>query len=86
MNAVINISLFLPAQGPNESSPGECCFKFFTGRVPAKKIISITKTHRSCLEKAFVLNTQPQDEKTARCLRWHSFAPQKVERMDFQNY
>ncbi|XP_030588277.1 C-C motif chemokine 4-like, partial [Archocentrus centrarchus] len=42
-------------QGP--TSPGECCFKFFTERIPAKNVVSVTKTHRSCLEKAFVIHT-----------------------------
>uniref|UniRef100_A0A3Q0RZI1 Chemokine interleukin-8-like domain-containing protein n=1 Tax=Amphilophus citrinellus TaxID=61819 RepID=A0A3Q0RZI1_AMPCI len=41
----------------NESSPGECCFTFFTGRIPAKNVVSVTKTHRGCLEKAFVYVT-----------------------------
>ncbi|XP_030586912.1 C-C motif chemokine 8-like [Archocentrus centrarchus] len=39
------------------TSPGECCLNVFTGRIPALKIISVTKTHRSCLEKAFVIRT-----------------------------
>uniref|UniRef100_A0A3Q0RRM0 Chemokine interleukin-8-like domain-containing protein n=1 Tax=Amphilophus citrinellus TaxID=61819 RepID=A0A3Q0RRM0_AMPCI len=41
----------------SETSPGECCFNFFTGRIPAKKIVSVTKTHSGCLEKAFVITT-----------------------------
>ncbi|XP_030588019.1 C-C motif chemokine 4-like [Archocentrus centrarchus] len=44
-------------QGVSETSPGECCFNFFTGRIPAKKIVSVTKTHSGCLEKAFVIHT-----------------------------
>ncbi|XP_030588017.1 C-C motif chemokine 3-like [Archocentrus centrarchus] len=44
-------------QGVNVSSPGECCFKFFTGRIPAKNVVSVTKTHSGCLEKAFVIRT-----------------------------
>uniref|UniRef100_A0A3Q4M4V2 Chemokine interleukin-8-like domain-containing protein n=1 Tax=Neolamprologus brichardi TaxID=32507 RepID=A0A3Q4M4V2_NEOBR len=38
-------------------SPGQCCFKFFTGRIPLKKIVSVIKTHSACLEKAFVYVT-----------------------------
>uniref|UniRef100_A0A3P9CDJ4 Chemokine interleukin-8-like domain-containing protein n=1 Tax=Maylandia zebra TaxID=106582 RepID=A0A3P9CDJ4_9CICH len=40
-----------------EMSPGQCCFKFFTGRIPPKKIVSVIKTHSACLEKAFVIGT-----------------------------
>uniref|UniRef100_A0AAX7SE75 Chemokine interleukin-8-like domain-containing protein n=1 Tax=Astatotilapia calliptera TaxID=8154 RepID=A0AAX7SE75_ASTCA len=44
-------------QGVLEMSPGQCCFKFFTGRIPPKKIVSVIKTHSACLEKAFVIGT-----------------------------
>ncbi|CAI5668068.1 C-C motif chemokine 4 [Oreochromis niloticus] len=44
-------------QGLIEMSPGQCCFKFFTGRIPPKKIVSVIKTHSACLEKAFVIGT-----------------------------
>uniref|UniRef100_A0A669B2U1 Chemokine interleukin-8-like domain-containing protein n=1 Tax=Oreochromis niloticus TaxID=8128 RepID=A0A669B2U1_ORENI len=47
----------LLAQGLIEMSPGQCCFKFFTGRIPPKKIVSVIKTHSACLEKAFVIGT-----------------------------
>uniref|UniRef100_A0A3P9CCD9 Chemokine interleukin-8-like domain-containing protein n=1 Tax=Maylandia zebra TaxID=106582 RepID=A0A3P9CCD9_9CICH len=44
---------FLPAEALDETAPGECCFHFFTERIPVKNIVSVTKTHSSCLEKAF---------------------------------
>ncbi|XP_005739113.1 C-C motif chemokine 3-like [Pundamilia nyererei] len=40
-----------------EMSHGQCCFKFFTRRIPQKKIVSVIKTHSACLEKAFVIGT-----------------------------
>ncbi|KAK9517233.1 hypothetical protein VZT92_025118 [Zoarces viviparus] len=54
------ITLYYCAAMPhalNQISPGSCCFKFFTGRVPRKQIVSVTKTHSSCREKAFVVST-----------------------------
>ncbi|XP_063337066.1 C-C motif chemokine 4 homolog [Pelmatolapia mariae] len=44
-------------EGLDEMAPGECCFHFFTGNIPVKNIVSVTKTHSSCLEKAFVIHT-----------------------------
>uniref|UniRef100_A0AAZ1XDT6 Chemokine interleukin-8-like domain-containing protein n=1 Tax=Oreochromis aureus TaxID=47969 RepID=A0AAZ1XDT6_OREAU len=38
-------------------SPGQCCSRFFTGRIPQKKIVSVIMTHSACLEKAFVIGT-----------------------------
>uniref|UniRef100_A0A3Q4M4U7 Chemokine interleukin-8-like domain-containing protein n=1 Tax=Neolamprologus brichardi TaxID=32507 RepID=A0A3Q4M4U7_NEOBR len=48
---------FLLAQHLLQMSPGQCCLKFFTGRIPQKKIVSVIKTHSACLEKAFVYVT-----------------------------
>uniref|UniRef100_A0A3B4FKD9 Chemokine interleukin-8-like domain-containing protein n=1 Tax=Pundamilia nyererei TaxID=303518 RepID=A0A3B4FKD9_9CICH len=47
----------LLAQQLLEMSHGQCCFKFFTRRIPQKKIVSVIKTHSACLEKAFVIGT-----------------------------
>ncbi|XP_068578849.1 C-C motif chemokine 3-like [Cebidichthys violaceus] len=41
----------------NPISPVSCCFQFFTGRVPRRQIVSVTETHSSCHEKAFVVST-----------------------------
>ncbi|XP_068458985.1 C-C motif chemokine 4 homolog [Clinocottus analis] len=41
----------------NQISPGSCCFKFFTGRVPLKQIVSIAETHSSCQERGLVIST-----------------------------
>uniref|UniRef100_A0A3P9CCU1 Chemokine interleukin-8-like domain-containing protein n=1 Tax=Maylandia zebra TaxID=106582 RepID=A0A3P9CCU1_9CICH len=52
------ILLFLHSQqGLLEMSPGQCCYKFFTGRIPPKKIVSVFKSDSTCLEKAFVIGT-----------------------------
>ncbi|KAJ7997784.1 hypothetical protein DPEC_G00215710 [Dallia pectoralis] len=43
-----------------EPSPTSCCFRFSNVKVPSNKIISIKKTHRSCLLPAFVVTTIKQ--------------------------
>ncbi|XP_017289703.2 C-C motif chemokine 3 [Kryptolebias marmoratus] len=43
--------------GPNDMTPGTCCFKFFPKRIPEAHILSIVKTHGSCSKKGFVINT-----------------------------
>ncbi|CAI5668069.1 unnamed protein product [Oreochromis niloticus] len=65
MKAIVGLLLLLltvycGAAAPgalDETAPGECCFNFFTGRIPVKNIVSVTKTHSGCLEKAFVVHT-----------------------------
>ncbi|XP_068169935.1 C-C motif chemokine 4-like [Antennarius striatus] len=39
------------------TAPGNCCFNFFTRRLPAKRVVNVTKTHSSCLNKAFIVQT-----------------------------
>uniref|UniRef100_A0A3Q2W8Q0 Chemokine interleukin-8-like domain-containing protein n=1 Tax=Haplochromis burtoni TaxID=8153 RepID=A0A3Q2W8Q0_HAPBU len=52
------LTVYCCAAAPlDETAPGECCFHFFTERIPVKNIVSVTKTHSSCLEKAFVIHT-----------------------------
>uniref|UniRef100_A0A7N6BZ75 Chemokine interleukin-8-like domain-containing protein n=1 Tax=Anabas testudineus TaxID=64144 RepID=A0A7N6BZ75_ANATE len=46
----INLFLFLL----NIVSTGSCCYKLFPKKIPKAAIMSITKTPRRCLEKAFV--------------------------------
>uniref|UniRef100_A0AAQ4QKR3 Chemokine interleukin-8-like domain-containing protein n=1 Tax=Gasterosteus aculeatus aculeatus TaxID=481459 RepID=A0AAQ4QKR3_GASAC len=41
-------------QAVEQMSHGVCCFTFSTVTVPKNNIVSVTKTHRSCPEKAFV--------------------------------
>uniref|UniRef100_A0A3Q2WAW2 Chemokine interleukin-8-like domain-containing protein n=1 Tax=Haplochromis burtoni TaxID=8153 RepID=A0A3Q2WAW2_HAPBU len=55
----IYVCTYATSQGVFEMSPGQCCFKFFTGRIPPKKIkiVSVFKSHSACLEKAFVIGT-----------------------------
>ncbi|CAI5668064.1 unnamed protein product [Oreochromis niloticus] len=38
-----------------EMSPGKCCFKYFTGRIQPKNIVSVIKTHSACPNKAFLI-------------------------------
>ncbi|XP_029910073.1 C-C motif chemokine 3-like [Myripristis murdjan] len=38
-------------------SPAECCFKFYTGKIPKKQIIDVKKTYTNCAESAFVVHT-----------------------------
>ncbi|XP_040894078.1 C-C motif chemokine 3-like [Toxotes jaculatrix] len=33
----------------------QCCFGFFTGRIPARQIISVTKTPSRCHENGFII-------------------------------
>uniref|UniRef100_A0A3Q3AXU4 C-C motif chemokine 18-like n=1 Tax=Kryptolebias marmoratus TaxID=37003 RepID=A0A3Q3AXU4_KRYMA len=40
------------------TAPGNCCFKFSTMRIPLNRITDITKTHRSCLKKGFIVTTK----------------------------
>ncbi|KAK2841727.1 hypothetical protein Q5P01_011927 [Channa striata] len=39
------------------TSPGNCCFGFSNMTIPQRFISHITKTHSSCLHKAFILST-----------------------------
>ncbi|XP_071391549.1 C-C motif chemokine 4-like isoform X1 [Centroberyx affinis] len=38
------------------TSPGPCCFRFSTHRLPAN-MVSITKTHGACRTPAFIVHT-----------------------------
>ncbi|KAL4004135.1 hypothetical protein ACER0C_003848 [Sarotherodon galilaeus] len=51
------LTVYYCAAARKSTAPGECCFHFFTGRIPVKNIVSVTKTHSGCLEKAFVIGT-----------------------------
>uniref|UniRef100_A0A3Q4M4W4 C-C motif chemokine 4-like n=1 Tax=Neolamprologus brichardi TaxID=32507 RepID=A0A3Q4M4W4_NEOBR len=60
MKATVGLLLLLLtvySEALDETAPGECCFHFFTERIPLKNIVSVTKTHSGCLEKAFVIHT-----------------------------
>ncbi|TDH09066.1 hypothetical protein EPR50_G00082820 [Perca flavescens] len=39
------------------TAPGNCCFKFFTQKIPVKRVFNITKTHSSCQNQAFIVHT-----------------------------
>ncbi|XP_044212367.1 C-C motif chemokine 4-like [Thunnus albacares] len=39
------------------TSPVNCCFDFSTRKTPLQRISNIIKTHRSCLKKAFIVQT-----------------------------
>nr|XP_046249125.1 C-C motif chemokine 4-like [Scatophagus argus] len=39
------------------TSPGNCCFNFFTRDLPIKRVSGIIKTHSSCQNKAFIVQT-----------------------------
>uniref|UniRef100_A0AAZ1WXF2 Chemokine interleukin-8-like domain-containing protein n=1 Tax=Oreochromis aureus TaxID=47969 RepID=A0AAZ1WXF2_OREAU len=51
------LTVYCWAAGRKSVTPGECCFHFFTGRIPVNNIVSVTKTHSDCLEKGFVVHT-----------------------------
>ncbi|XP_042352003.1 C-C motif chemokine 4-like [Plectropomus leopardus] len=38
-------------------APTKCCFNFYTNSLPLKRISSIIKTHSSCLQQAFIVQT-----------------------------
>ncbi|XP_032378370.1 C-C motif chemokine 4-like [Etheostoma spectabile] len=39
------------------TAPKECCFNFYTQRIPLKRVSTITKTHSACPNKAFIVQT-----------------------------
>uniref|UniRef100_A0A3B3X5K5 Chemokine interleukin-8-like domain-containing protein n=1 Tax=Poecilia mexicana TaxID=48701 RepID=A0A3B3X5K5_9TELE len=39
------------------TGPVTCCDQFSNNRVPAKRIVDITKTHSSCIKQGFIVET-----------------------------
>ncbi|XP_060783088.1 C-C motif chemokine 17-like [Neoarius graeffei] len=35
----------------------DCCFDFFTGKIPPEKILKVTKTDPRCPKKGFIVTT-----------------------------
>uniref|UniRef100_A0A8D2ZKY3 Chemokine interleukin-8-like domain-containing protein n=1 Tax=Scophthalmus maximus TaxID=52904 RepID=A0A8D2ZKY3_SCOMX len=38
-------------------TPGYCCFSFLNRSLPPARVTSITETHRSCPQQAFIVQT-----------------------------
>ncbi|XP_060783090.1 C-C motif chemokine 14-like [Neoarius graeffei] len=37
--------------------PKECCFEFFTGKIPPEKILKVKKTDPRCPQQGFIVTT-----------------------------
>ncbi|XP_026220363.1 C-C motif chemokine 4-like [Anabas testudineus] len=63
-------------------STGSCCYKLFPKKIPKAAIMSITKTPRRCLEKAFVFNTPRGKVCVSQTLDW---AKKAYEQQQYNN-
>ncbi|XP_060782745.1 C-C motif chemokine 14-like [Neoarius graeffei] len=39
------------------TEPRECCFEFFTGKIPPEKILKVKKTDSRCPQQGFIVTT-----------------------------
>ncbi|XP_060784453.1 C-C motif chemokine 14-like [Neoarius graeffei] len=39
------------------AEPTDCCFEFFTGNIPPKKILKFKKTDSRCTQQGFIVTT-----------------------------
>ncbi|XP_060783094.1 regakine-1-like [Neoarius graeffei] len=60
LGLILNLALYSDAQlealQPISQSES-CCFKFFTGRIPPKKIQKVKKTGSHCPQQGFIVTT-----------------------------
>ncbi|XP_040895269.1 C-C motif chemokine 4-like [Toxotes jaculatrix] len=60
---------------------GQCCFSFFTGRIPARQIVSVVKTPSRCPENGFIITeAKGRDSCVGQNLPWaqKAFEQQQV--------
>ncbi|XP_060783093.1 C-C motif chemokine 4 homolog [Neoarius graeffei] len=53
---VLIMALYSDAQ-PKAVAPTECCFEFFTGKIPPQYILEVKKTDSQCPQKGFIVTT-----------------------------
>ncbi|XP_060933127.1 C-C motif chemokine 4-like [Limanda limanda] len=41
----------------HSTAPQTCCHEFYEKRLPIKRVTNITKTDKTCLKKAFIVQT-----------------------------
>ncbi|KAK3536035.1 hypothetical protein QTP70_025514 [Hemibagrus guttatus] len=56
LGLVLIMEFYSDAQ-PEAPNPEDCCFKFFTGSIPAKNIQNVKKTGSHCPQQGFIVTT-----------------------------
>ncbi|XP_060782744.1 C-C motif chemokine 14-like [Neoarius graeffei] len=54
---VLIMGLYSDAQSERSKQTIECCFEFFTGKIPPEKILKVTKTDSRCPQQGFIVTT-----------------------------
>ncbi|XP_058253905.1 C-C motif chemokine 13-like [Hemibagrus wyckioides] len=62
---VLIMALYSDAQ-PFALPSEDCCFNFYTGKIPAKNILNVKKTGSHCPQQGFVVTTVKH---TGMCVR-----------------
>ncbi|XP_028821422.1 eotaxin-like [Denticeps clupeoides] len=55
--AILLVALCSPALSQHSSGPSECCFDFYTKRIPVSRIQSFKVSHADCPKKGIILKT-----------------------------
>nr|ABA54964.1 CC chemokine SCYA117 [Ictalurus punctatus] len=54
---VLIMALYSDAQPFAPAHPEDCCFDFFSGKIPPEKILKVKETGSNCREKGFIVTT-----------------------------
>ncbi|XP_074534717.1 C-C motif chemokine 4-like [Halichoeres trimaculatus] len=63
----------------SNTAPGQCCFDFSVRPIPIKFVKTITKTHRSCEDQAFIVQTNRGQTCFEQSFPWAQRAYRRIQ-------
>ncbi|MCJ8734496.1 hypothetical protein PDJAM_G00235980 [Pangasius djambal] len=54
---VLIMALYSDAMPEAVAQPKDCCFKFFTGKIPPQNILKVKKIDSQCPQKGFIVTS-----------------------------